>query len=146
VQQLEAKQAGNEELVKKIQGELETQSGEVDKLFKTKADVGDVSVKAEQKAVDGVFNNVKNLENFMKQVSERAVEVLARRGELLFCASEHAGTARRARGPQHAAPSKCLPDAGSCFSALASALERRGALAVHSTPRRATSITPFCLL
>ena len=76
----------------------------VDKLFKTKADVGDVSVKAEQKAVDGVFNNVKNLENFMKQVSERAVEVLARRGELSFCASERAGTARRARGPQHAAP------------------------------------------
>ena len=70
VKQLEAKQAGDSELVVKIQAELETQSSEVDKLFKTKADVGQVDEKAEQKAVDAAFENMSKLQEFMKQFEE----------------------------------------------------------------------------
>jgi hypothetical protein len=67
IKQLEAKQNGNTELVMKIQKELEQQSGEVDKLFKTKADVGEVEGKAEQGAVDEFGGNLSKLEQFMKQ-------------------------------------------------------------------------------
>ena len=67
VRQLEAKADGNTKLVEELQLELEKTGGAVNDLFRTKADVSDVSIKADKEAVDETSATLQQLQRFVKQ-------------------------------------------------------------------------------
>ena len=67
LKQLEAKATGDTELFHRLQKELEDTGGQVEKLFKTKADVGDVTAKAEKNELDQTSATLQQLQVFVKQ-------------------------------------------------------------------------------
>ena len=75
MKQLEAKAAGNEELVEKLQKELEETSGNVENLFRTKANVDDVNKKVEKEELEETSATLQSLQQFVKQF-EQEVEKL----------------------------------------------------------------------
>ena len=67
IRQLEAKADGNTKLVAELQSELEKTGGAVSDLFRTKADVSDVSIKADKETVDETSAMLQQLQQFVKQ-------------------------------------------------------------------------------
>ena len=67
VRQLEAKAEGNTKLVAELQSELEKTGSSVNDLFRTKADVSDVSIKADKETVDETSAMLQQLQQFVKQ-------------------------------------------------------------------------------